>query len=66
MRELEELALRHITHLARQAEDMLTHTALKSHNEKERVNAEKDIYPVSGVLRDIARWSDAILKNNKS
>jgi hypothetical protein len=67
MNDIEQLALNHIRALARKAESLMTATAVKSHQEKDRLNidAQKDIYPAISVMSEIDRWAEAILKNDK-
>jgi len=63
MNELEELALNHIRSLTQKGQDMLSTTAVKSHNKETVIDAQKDIYPAHSVFGSIDRWAEAILKN---
>lgn len=64
MNDLEKLALRQIQTLSGKGEQMITQSALKSHSE-EKINAEKDLYPIASIFREMGSWAEAITKNQK-
>jgi len=65
MNELETKALWHIIQLSKKADGLTTDASLKLHTGKVPLDAEKDIYPIGSVAREIEYWAKAIIDNNK-
>lgn len=63
MNELERLTLQRVRQLTEQIGHLVSSAAVKSHKENERINAEKDIYPIGSLSRDIDQLVKAILEN---